>query len=214
MLWLPLRSCAAATLVLLATPTTPCVTAATLPGITIAAQPTATAAVSQKELERITDGLARVDYLLQHWEEETTACSGVSAGGELEDKQVARTQNQAKCFKTPLRVQKYIGASSTLDPLFRVDKIMIRATALVDDAEKDDYNDAVDAFITRQQISSTMAYTSSWSGIENPNGSVEQIEDNLLEAKKEVLATQDTLQKIVNFLHLSPAPPYTSEPNL
>lgn len=162
-------------------------------------------APSTDELNRLSLGLARVEYLLEHWDELTTVCNGVSAGGDLEDKQVARTQNQARCYKTPLKVQQYIGASSTLDPLFRADKLLIRAAPLVADPDKDAYNDAIDAFITKQQISSTMAYTSSWSGIENPNGSVDQIESNLLEAKREVLATQETLRTIVKLLNLPPA---------
>jgi hypothetical protein len=114
--------------------------------------------------------------------------------------QVMRTQNQNKCSKSPLVVQKYIGAASTLDPLFRADKLMIRAQPLVVDANQDAYGDAVDRWITKQQMSSTMAYTSSWSGIENPNGSVQQVEENLLEAKKEVLDTRQTLEAVVTLL--------------
>lgn len=119
-----------------------------------------------------------------------------------------RTQNQNKCFKTPLKVQRYIGASSTLDPLFKAEKIMIKAQPFVKAENQEAYTDAVDAYITKQQMSSTMAYTSSWSGIENPNGSVEQIEENLLEAKKEVIDTKQTLKDIVQLLELPPAPKY------
>ena len=155
---------------------------------------------SSLELARLSFGLARIDYLLDNWDDLTTVCNGMSAGGDLEDAQVMRTQNQGKCYKTPLKVQKYIGAASTLDPLFRADKLMIRAQPLVPDENQDKYGDAVDSWITKQQMSSTMAYTSSWSGIENPNGSVEQIEENLLEAKKEVLDTKKTLQTVVTLL--------------
>ena len=155
---------------------------------------------SPQELTRLSFGLARIDYLLANWDEVTTVCSGTSAGGDLEDAQVMRTQNQGKCFKTPLKVQKYIGAASTLDPLFRADKLMIRAQPLVPDQNQDAYGDAVDAWITKQQMSSTMAYTSSWSGIENPNGSIEQIEENLLEAKKEVKDTRQVLGNVVSLL--------------
>merc|ERR1711918_171866 len=61
--------------------------------------------------------------------------------------------------------------------------IMIKAQPFVAADKQEAYTDAVDAYITKQQMSSTMAYTSSWRGIENPNGSIEQIEENLLEAK-------------------------------
>ena len=160
----------------------------------------ATPPPTSQELSRLSFGLARIDYLLDHWDEVTTVCSGVSAGGDLEDAQVMRTQNQAKCFKTPLKVQKYIGAASTLDPLFKADKLMIRAQPLVAENNQDAYSNAVDAWITKQQMSSTMAYTSSWSGIENPNGSVGQIEENLIEAKREVKETQATLREVVSLL--------------
>ena len=155
---------------------------------------------SSQELQRLSFGLARIDYLIDHWDEVTTVCSGVSAGGDLEDAQVMRTQNQGRCYKTPLKVQKYIGAASTLDPLFKADKLMIRAQPLVAENNQDAYSNAVDAWITKQQMSSTMAYTSSWSGIENPNGSVEQIEENLIEAKREVKETQATLKEVVSLL--------------
>ena len=162
---------------------------------------------SSQELQRLSFGLARIDYLIDHWDEVTTVCSGVSAGGDLEDAQVMRTQNQGRCYKTPLKVQKYIGAASTLDPLFKADKLMIRAQPLVAENNQDAYSNAVDAWITKQQMSSTMAYTSSWSGIENPNGSVEQIEENLIQAKNEVLATRKSLQTIVGLLGPELCPP-------
>ncbi|KAL1523011.1 hypothetical protein AB1Y20_017973 [Prymnesium parvum] len=170
--------------------------------------PALAATPTTDELQKLSAGLARVDYLLDNWDSLTTACTGVSAGGELEDAQVMRTQGQTRCFKTPLKVQKYIGASSTLDPLFKADKLMIRAQPLVPDDDSEAYADAVDSYITKQQISSTMAYTSSWSGIENPNGSVGQIEDNLLEAKKEVIATRDSLRTVVQLLKLPSAPAF------
>lgn len=159
----------------------------------------ATSTPTTEELSRLTVGLSRVDFLLDHWDELTTVCNGVD---NLENKQVMRTQNQDKCYKTPLKVQRYIGASSTKDPLFKADKLMIRAQPLIAESKQEQYTDAVDAYITQQQMSSTMAYTSSWSGIENPNGSVEQIEENLLEAKKEVIGTQKTLRAIVSLLDL------------
>jgi len=166
------------------------------------------------ELSRLSFGLARIDFLLENWDRLTTVCNGVSTGtaaGALEDAQVMRTQNQNRCYKTPLKVQQFIGASSTLDPLFKADKLMIRAQPLVRDENQEAYTTAVDAYITKQQMSSTMAYTSSWSGIENPNGSVEQIEENLLEAKKEVLSLQSSVKTIVGLLELPPAPKCTTE---
>ena len=59
--------------------------------------------------------------------------------------------------------------------------------------------------LLKQQMASTMAYTSSWSGFENPNGSQEQIDENLLEAKKEVQALRNSVATVVDLLHLHEA---------
>jgi len=155
---------------------------------------------NQAELARLPAGLARIDFLLENWDKITTVCNGVP--DQLEAKQVMTTTGVQKCSKSPLKVQQYIGASSTLDPLFKADKLMIAASPLVSEKDSEKYNDAVDLYITKQQIASTMAYTSSWSGIENPNGSVGQIEDNLLEAKKEVMALRGSVATVVDLLHL------------
>jgi len=164
------------------------------PPAAVAAPPTVA------ELARLPAGLARIDQLLDNWDEITTVCNGVP--DDLELKQVVRTVGAQKCSKSPLKVQTYIGASSTLDPLFKADKLMIRAQPLVADDDAEVYSSAVDTYITKQQMASTMAYTSSWSGIENPNGSVGQIEDNLLEAKKEVLELRNSVATVVDLLHL------------
>jgi hypothetical protein len=130
----------------------------------------ASASPTSTELSRLSAGLARVDYLLRDWDRLTTVCNGVQDATEA--KQVARTIGDQKCSKSPLIVQRYIGASSTLDPLFKADKLMIRAASLVAPEQQEEYSSAVDVYIREQQMSSTMAYTSSWSGSENPNGSV------------------------------------------
>jgi len=151
------------------------------------------------ELSRLPAGLARIDMLLDNWDKITTVCNGVLSEDEL--KQVTTFQSQ-KCNKSPLAVQKYIGAASTLDPLFKADKLMIRATPLVAENDAEAYSNAVDAYITKQQMSSTMAYTSSWSGIENPNGNNQAIEDALLEAKKEVVELRSSVAAVVELLKL------------
>ena len=153
-------------------------------------------------------GSRAIDYLLDNWDKLTTVCKGTP--DELEAKQNVKIVDGlggTKCSKSPLIVQKFIGAASTLDPLFKADKVMIRAVPLVDPAKADAYNDAVDEYITKQQMSSTMAYTSSWSGIENPNGSDEKIGEALLEAKKEVVALRNSVKSVVDLLDIPPAPP-------
>jgi hypothetical protein len=171
------------------------------PPAAMAASPTAT------ELARIPEGLARIDLLLKDWDAITTVCNG--SPDEVEMRQVMTTTGAQKCSKSPLRVQQFIGASSTLDPLFKADKLMIRATPLVAEEDQEAFTAAVDLYITKQQIASTMAYTSSWSGFENPNGSTSQIEESLLEAKREVAALRGAVKEIVDLLHLPPALPIT-----
>lgn len=116
---------------------------------------------SAKELSRLTEGYERIKYLLSNWESITTVCNGIVSDEEL--KQVVRTEGGVRCNKTPLRVQEYMGYKSTLDPLFRADKLMIRATPLVAEAKQEAYGDAVDRYMEKAQMGSTMAYTSSWS---------------------------------------------------
>merc|ERR1711908_199038 len=97
-----------------------------------------------------------------------------------------------------------MGYKSTLDPLFRADKLMIRATPLVAEAKQEAYGDAVDRYMEKAQMGSTMAYTSSW-GEANPNGSKEVIEILLEEARTEVKATQAILGQVIELLELPPA---------
>ena len=160
----------------------------------------AAAPPSQAELARLPAGLARIDLLIKDWDKITTVCNGTPE--DYEAKQVVATTGSTKCSKSPLRVQQFIGASSTLDPLFKADKLMMAASPLVADQDAEAYNDAVELYITKQQMAATMAYTSSWSGIENPGGSPEKIAEALLEAKKEVLELRQSVATVVDLLRL------------
>ena len=53
-----------------------------------------------------------------------------------------------------------------------------------------------------------MAYTSSWAGEENPNGSRKNIEAYLEQAKGDVEDSADVLKSIIDMLALPPAPKY------
>merc|ERR1719446_546031 len=161
---------------------------------------------SQQELSKLPEGYERIKYLLDNWDSITTVCNGIVSDAEL--KQVVRTEGGVRCNKTPLRVQDYMGYKSTLDPLFRADKLMIRATPLVAESKQEAYGDAVDRYMEKAQMGSTMAYTSSW-GEANPNGSKEVIEILLEEARDEVKATQAILGQVIELLELPPAKPYT-----
>eukprot|EP00586_Coscinodiscus_wailesii_P011255 CAMPEP_0172501058 /NCGR_PEP_ID=MMETSP1066-20121228/145752_1 /TAXON_ID=671091 /ORGANISM="Coscinodiscus wailesii, Strain CCMP2513" /LENGTH=238 /DNA_ID=CAMNT_0013275647 /DNA_START=107 /DNA_END=823 /DNA_ORIENTATION=+ len=167
---------------------------------------------SPKELERLQKGYARVRYLLDHWDELTEKC-GTMIMSDLERKQVIRTEGGGGgfgCEKTPLRVQEFLGYKSTEDPLFKADKLMVRAAPLVDPDQFEDYLDAVERYREKADQGSMMAYTSSW-GEANPNGGKEVIEEYLDRTKVEVITTEKLLLSILGYLNLSVPPPLTGK---
>ena len=114
----------------------------------LAPRPALAAALpTQAELARLPAGLARIDMLLENWDKITTVCNGTP--DDVQAKQLVMTTGEQKCSKTPLKVQQFIGASSTLDPLFKADKLMIRAQPMVADDDADKYSDAVDQYIAK-----------------------------------------------------------------
>lgn len=124
---------------------------------------------SAQELERLRLGHARVRYLLDHWEEVTKSC-GTVIMSDTERKQVVRTEGGGgtdACTKTPLRVQEFMGYKSTNDPLYKADKLMVRAGSLVDPDDFDGYLDVVERYREKADNTAVMAYTSSW-GEANP----------------------------------------------
>jgi hypothetical protein len=128
-----------------------------------------TAASSNQELERLQLGHARVRYLLDHWDEVTSVC-GTTIMSDLERRQVVRTEGGGggQCSKTPLRVQDYMGYKSINDPLYRVDKLMVRASgSLPDPNDVEGYLDAVERYRETADATALLAYTSSW-GESNP----------------------------------------------
>jgi hypothetical protein len=89
---------------------------------------------------------------------------------DLERRQVVRTEGGGggQCSKTPLRVQDYMGYKSINDPLYRVDKLMVRASAsLPDPNDVEGYLDAVERYRETADATALLAYTSSW-GESNP----------------------------------------------
>jgi len=161
--------------------------------------------VSLEDLQRIQKGHARVMYLLNNWDAITESC-----GKNGVDKQVVRTDQQygGICEKNPLVVQEYLGYKSTLDPLFKIDKVMVKAanTKFVDPDVMEDYLDAVERYREKADMGSMMAYTSSW-GEANPNGGKDIIEEYLLSTRSEVEQTEALLKSILQYLKLDVLPP-------
>merc|ERR1719232_232460 len=157
---------------------------------------------SAKELERLQLGHARVRYLLSNWDQETEIC-GKLIMSDLERKQVVRTEGGGGgiCEKTPLKVQDYLGYKSTEDPLFKADKLMVRAAPLVDPDDFDAYLDLVEKYREKADNGAMMAYTSSW-GEANPNGGKDVVEAYLIDTKAEVEKTEQLLRSILTYLKL------------
>ena len=99
-------------------------------------------------------------------------------------------------------IQEYIGYKSINDPLYRAEKLMLRAAPLVqDDKRLDEYLEAVNLWGQQAQMSSLNAYTSAW-GEANPNGSKAQGAAYLQEAKYDVEESADLLKRIITMLGL------------
>lgn len=165
---------------------------------------------STKDLSRLQKGHSRVRYLLEHWEDVTQIC-GKGVMSDVERKQVIRTEGGGGgfCEKNPLMVQEFLGYKSINDPLFKADKLMLKAAPLVDPNELENYLDVVEAYREKADQGSMMAYTSSW-GEANPNGGKEVIDEYLDRTKVEVEQTEVLLRSILGYLNLDVLPPSKS----
>jgi hypothetical protein len=163
---------------------------------------------SPEELSKLQRGHARVTYLLKNWDDLTSTCGNKFYFSADEAKQVIRTEGGGggTCDKTPLKVQEYMGYKSTEDPLYRADKLMVRAAPLVDPGRADIYLDAVERYREKADQTAMMAYTSSW-GEANPNGGKEVVDEYLLRTKEDVLETEKVLREILELLELKVMPP-------
>ena len=131
-----------------------------------------------------------------------------------ERKQVIRTNGGGgsdACTRTPLAVQDYLGYKSTTDPLFKVDKLMLKAAPLVDAAKYEDYLDVVERYRENADNTAVLAYTSSWAGEENPNGSQENIENYLEQTRTFAVRTEELLRLSLQYLDL-PVWPASAKP--
>eukprot|EP00531_Pseudo-nitzschia_arenysensis_P004786 CAMPEP_0116132596 /NCGR_PEP_ID=MMETSP0329-20121206/9637_1 /TAXON_ID=697910 /ORGANISM="Pseudo-nitzschia arenysensis, Strain B593" /LENGTH=266 /DNA_ID=CAMNT_0003627131 /DNA_START=27 /DNA_END=827 /DNA_ORIENTATION=- len=163
----------------------------------------AAAVPTAAELEKLRKGHARVQYLLQNWEDITEVCKNNS---DQATKQVVRTDGGDKCEKTPLNVQIYMGYKSTEDPLYKADKLMVRAASLVkDDFDQADYLEAVENYKEKADNTAMMAYTSSW-GEANPNGGKDVIDDYLEKTRLDVVSSEKSLRLVLKYLGLEPLP--------
>ena len=130
---------------------------------------------------------------------------------DMERKQVVRTEGGGGgfCERSPLNVQDYLGYKSTQDPLFKADKLMLKAAPLVNPDQLEEYLDVVEQYREKADQGAMMAYTSSW-GEANPNGGKEIIDEYLERTKEEVVKTEVLLKNVLTYLELDTLPPSKS----
>lgn len=152
----------------------------------------------EKELEKLRLGYARVQYLLNNWDYVTGKCDAKSAkrsdGGG------------GGCELTPIRVQEFIGYRSLNDPLFKADKLMFRALPLVDEANVDAYEEAVELFRQKADDAAGLAFTSSW-GEANPGGGKDRVAAYLDKTQFYVVDVEKSLKLVLKYLGLKELPP-------
>ena len=157
------------------------------------ALPASAKALSQEEAdkENIVKGYNQLQYLLNHWVEETTICK---TGGDY---------NAKVCDRTPLKVMDYLGYRSTTSPLFKADKTMLRLYSLVPASKDAEYLEAMERYSENADEASGMAYISSW-GEANPGGGKDRVELFIERAKKNVVTSRDCLATVMNILDIKP----------
>lgn len=139
--------------------------------------------------QNIVKGFKRLDYLLTNWEKETTICG--------------RTDNPyIGCERTPEKVMDYLGFKSMNDPLFRVDKTLLRLQPLVAGTDAEiDYMEAMDFINQAVEDGNGIAFVSSW-GEANPGGGKDRIDLFIERSRLFVKATRDGLGAVINILDL------------
>jgi len=102
----------------------------------VAPRPAAAEAVpTPEELKKLSQGYARMQTLLKDWKTITAgSCKGATLGKDKE--QVVATNGGSLCDASPLVIQEYIGYKSINDPLYRAEKLMVRAAPLVKDSDR------------------------------------------------------------------------------
>ena len=164
----------------------------------------ATGAPSEAELTKLAAGYARLQYLADHFEQETTVCvKGCKAAEGI--------AGTSCCIRDPVIIQSYLGMKSMKDPLFKADEVMLRGQELVDDKKADEYIAAVDRWVEKVDECNVMAFTSSW-GAANPGGGRDNVERYLERSRKNVLETTASLKTVLTLLKVPLQAPLDARP--
>lgn len=140
--------------------------------------------ITPEEIKRIQVGYEQINYLLDHFEEETTVCR----------------ENGGECKRDANAIRKVLGLRSTTDPLFQIEKVFakFKNLSLDDDVDVDieALYDAAEDWNSSISMSNSMAFISQF-GEYNPGGGKDEVLKYLLESKKQVLLAKDALQTIM-----------------
>jgi hypothetical protein len=143
----------------------------------------------QADKEKLIKGYERLNYLLDHWKEETTVC------GRNDNPYITK----GGCERTPEKVMSYLGYKDMSDPLFRAEKTMRRLENLVPAGKEVEFLEAIDKFSQAADEGSGMAYVSSW-GEANPGGGKDRVELFIERARKNVVDSRDSLAAIMDIV--------------
>lgn len=147
-------------------------------------------AASQEDIDKanVVKGYKRLQYLLDNWEKETTVCK------------IGQTTTFGdNCERTPLVVMDYLGFKSTTDPLFKVEKTLMRLDALVPSDRESDYLEAMENLLQNAEEASSMAFVSSW-GEANPGGGKDRVQLFIERAKNNVIVSKKSLETVIEIL--------------
>ena len=149
-----------------------------------AATPSPSNIITPEEIKRIQIGYEQINYLLDHFDEETTVCR----------------ENGGECKRDANSIRKVLGLRSTTDPLFQIEKVFakFKNLSLDDDADVDieALYDAAEDWNSSISMSNSMAFISQF-GEYNPGGGKDEVLKYLLESKKQVLFAKDALKTIM-----------------
>jgi hypothetical protein len=96
-----------------------------------------------------------------------------------------------------------LGYRNVNDPLFKVEKTLMRLQEYVPPGKDGEFQEAMDKVVEKADEGSGLAYVSSW-GESNPGGGKDRIELFIERSKNDVVDVQKSLETVMNILELNP----------
>ena len=160
--------------------------AATTVGLVVPPAQAAAAGPTPEELARLQQGYQQINYLLDHFEEETTVCK----------------ENGGECKRDADAIRKALGLRSTTDPLFQIEKVFAKVKYMdADNIDLEAFFEATEDWNSAMNMSNSMAFISQF-GEYNPGGGKDEVLKYLNESKKQVEIAQKALATIMKSLNL------------